>query len=213
MTDRKSMDGPALGVALLMGTLLIAAGATGIVLLGGGTTYDIGWIAESAAASEVVVNQQQAEAQEVLALEGALPAHATVSVRACNDAATPVDAAATVTWRLVEVSTSGGATVTRQLDEKTFTCANAPDEGWTIHLADAPAVPEVEAGSLDAATDAVEDEVGPLRTNATYTLEVSWSRPATVPVPGLPQPAFSTTLDIEVHAWSYTVSEHEEVVR
>lgn len=213
-TDRATQDGAATGVALLIGVVLIGAGAAGLLATSPEPEpFEVAWvetpIADATATAALDGTPDSAEA--VAPVENVFVSSVRITVPSCDDTFTAdLQEPATLTWALTERLGPDGEGRQRNLDSKQFTCDEIPADGWRVEIADAGPV-TVEAFDLEGAAEEADSLVN--RTTATYTLTFTSERGGTaLPLP-VGQATLSATAALQVHEWSHTVRETEEVLR
>lgn len=217
------MDTPAAALALVAGVLLIAASLPFAILAlpQKPTEYLVFWEREEAGRVPLQA-MGDAQTQTVTLSAAGHLANVTVSIgaQACTDTYAPGNPygqqPVRVTWRLMR---SGNSTPFLE-DKDGFTCADVV-AGRQASEAEAKSPPDL--GSIKAANRTEADRIFGVRTdealrNVTYTLEVTWARPAANPVGGLPigqlptAPAtsFSLTMNLAVSEWTARIEEKPE---
>ncbi len=222
MTDRKSMDNPARGVAAIMGFSLIALSMglfaifpdeAGAGSSGGGKRYSVAWSQTAAAPpGEAPLGGAGTETVVTVAITDKLASNVTISIP-CVDTrpAEQVQAAAVVTYRLDLILTNPSGNESIPLIPPTS--GSCPILPVTVVRSSHPDVGEVSASSEAGAQAAVWSGNDPANETARYMLTVSWTRgPGSLPapLPGQAAPTLTGTARVEVQAWHATVNEKTE---
>jgi hypothetical protein len=206
MTDKASMDGPAIAVAATFGVVLMLVSAALFVFVGEGGGGEgsgegplVSWD-QAVAASDQVSTAGQNSAQSTDIVVDAAVSNVTVTLTACdNTAGTPARGAPTVTWSL---SDENGT----ELDGGEATCAQ---EGQQLARVAVGGHPDV--GQADSEAEVWQ---GVQNVTRTYTLTIDYSRAptATDPIPQAQQASFTATIEAEVEAWDADLVERPEEV-
>lgn len=228
MSSRALYDRPASAIAIAVGLVLVVVSVPIVMaLLPQEHTYEVGWSqVDGAQAQANLAGAPQTPTPAALNVTRALTSAIVITVPSCSDNGNPsLHAAAQVTWTL-EVAGAGGSS---QLATDTLTCAVAAGYSKTIVRTDQPELAERVAEGADeakaraTARASVWALAGKLNETATYTLKVTWTRPAgaapagPLPLPGNPldAPAPTATFKLQQRQWVATLNEAatEEVPR
>lgn len=202
MTTRKSLDTPAAAISLVFGLLVVGVSLpfAGDALKEHGSArgFDIAW-REQGRSQDLTVPSHTGAYRASLVVSGLASSLAIDPSGACADRfQPPVQSPATLAFKVTK--TVGGATTTVPGSEGTYTCDSKEAAKRTVQLAPHPDV--ASASAPDAGTAERFARAGTANETATYTLEVTPSRPAdAVPIGAAAPTSLAATVRLTVSTW------------
>ncbi|HEX2065766.1 MAG TPA: hypothetical protein VHI93_03040 [Candidatus Thermoplasmatota archaeon] len=207
MTSRSCLDTPAAAICLVFGLLVVGVSLPFAIqaLPEAVSSYDIAW-RERAASQDLTIPSQTGTYRASVTVTG-LASSLTIdpSVACADNFRAPLQSPATLAFRVTK--TMGGMTSTAPDWAGTYTCAGREGAKRTIQLAPHPDVASASASDTGIATRSAW--AGVANETATYTLEVTPSRPAdTVPVGAAAPTSLTATVRLTVSLWEAVATPH-----
>lgn len=216
MTSRRSLDTPAALICLALGVVVVAASLPFAIqaLPESAKGFDIAWRESHVAEKGVTVASQTGSYKADITVSGLASSLTIDPTGACNDQfRAPIQSPATLSFKVTK--TVNGKTADVPGASGSYTCATKDAAKKTVVL---NAHPDVASKQTTSESNAIRQTwAGVSNETATYTLEVTPSRPAeTLPIGTLPVAASQLTASVKLMLmeWDAVATPHvAEVVK